>query len=473
MPLPGTASPLSAGRSEPSIPLQVNAGAPTRPFAALAGESSATIQPQLPRPEALREALSCKRRGNSLHRARLFNLAIGEYREGLRLDPGSVSLHYDLAITYKRNHQDDLFFQYLKRTVALDPTDPYARSLLVKEYLNQKDFSAAWRENAALLSQCPIDDTARRNDGFLRFQMLRQVNPAVADAAFNAQSRQTLTQAQAILRRYLEQNNANRDNQFLLEDLDQVAVSFPLDYSAADAQHEIEYNQHRRIVMKPDMVFADPRVLAFFLLHQLTHVSDPTNRPTTDLESYRKSVDFWLKSRTEPGASPVLDRKIEFYVEWATLDPKKVDERKKEFYLVELPLLNERDSDPSAAASRSLSLTNGVITTGLDKYLDERVERFNPKFQRHLETAKTNLMTLVLGGDNAPKPGVSPEEGTCLKNWQRLFVDAMDNFPATTFQVGMGMLGLTEFCLFLEYRLSSLALLNRVTELIKLISPVK
>lgn len=219
-----------------------------------------------------------------------FERAIELYEKALEINPKNTSVYVPLAKTYKYNNDFKNAIKYFEKALSVEPNDIENRTLLGECYKNNGQYSKAKLQFEQVLGQRPNYDFAKRNLLETENYLLALVDPIKAREEKQQAAQQNLNQAVKLACSFFPKK--------FFKDMQDITVSFNKTASMAGRTNIAQYEHNKReITIMDDFVYANPVLVATYIVHENIHAKD--NDPYTSIreeqDAYKAQCEFWLK----------------------------------------------------------------------------------------------------------------------------------------------------------------------------------
>ena len=251
-----------------------------------------------------------------------FERAIELYEKALEINPNNSSVFVPLAKTYKFNNDFKNAIKYFEKALAIEPDGVENRTLLGECYKNNGQYSKAKLQFEQVLGQRPNYDFARRNLLETENYLLALVDPVRAHAEKQAAAQSNLNQAVKLACSFFPKK--------YFKNMQDIVVSFNKTASMGGRANIAQYEHNKReITVMDDYVYANPTLVASYIVHENIHAKD--NDPYTSIreeqDAYRKQCEFWLKH-----GQGIEDPEMDFVVGLYKKSAEDLDRRVAEVY---------------------------------------------------------------------------------------------------------------------------------------------
>jgi len=271
-----------------------------------------------------------------------FDTAISFYNQYLCKNPDDADTNLNIAKAYTYKEQYALAIPHLEKYLKFNNSDIEHITMLGECYKKTGMYSKAIEYfNKALVIE-PNYDYAKRNILDTENLKLAQVNPEKArqeryDAAID-----NLTQAIKIAKNYLPNGYTN--------DMKDVTVSFDKTAKMGGRSNIAQYeNRKRKISVTDDYVYADPKLVGAYLIHEFVHGkdNDPYISVREEQDAYRVQAQYWLKH-----AKNICDPEMNYVADLYKESAKALDERVEEIYKLRDPYISETSYNHPPSANK-------------------------------------------------------------------------------------------------------------------------
>lgn len=307
LPLPPPPTPVSDSFQRSPVRPQPSpqAGLPPSSVVTLTQQQQALLN-QFPLPQLDQQtykqlqAETFKDKGNKLFVLGYYDQAIAEYLKALYTDPSYTDAYYNLGRIYMVQDDPRRAGEAFRRLLQLTPDDLEVRNLLAKQYAEQGKYPDALQQYQIALAYEPTFDPALRNEAYLRQQMLAITQPQLAQEQFIQHAASALEEAKVLVKEFFTAKN--RD-----DILDLMKAGLPYQFVPTEqrklnsnmAEFDFTVGGKGLIRISPELAYAQPNVLAAYLVHELIHAADqdPLSSIMEEQNAYRAQAEFWGQYR--------------------------------------------------------------------------------------------------------------------------------------------------------------------------------
>ncbi len=301
----------------------LNSITPNRVGAAVPFGLSSSSQPSDVSFNSRKKAESLKEEGNTYAQKGEKDKAIGYYIQSINQDNSYLPPYYNLAKIYYEKGDNQNAIKYYQQILQRDPSSTEAMVNLGVVYKDVGDYkNAKTLLNQALIIN-PKDDFAKRNLFESNNLELALTNPSLAMLQKSFQQEKNIRDALSFARQY-----------FPPEIMNQVgSVNFMFDKTAlmgGDANIAQYTNASKQITVTDKYVWASPRIIAAYLVHEIIHAKDKDSYTsvTEEQDAYREAAKFWLKF-----SDGIQDPEMDFIKKLYLENPKLLDNKVEEVYI--------------------------------------------------------------------------------------------------------------------------------------------
>ena len=266
-----------------------------------------------------------KERGNEYYLLRHYDLAISEYLKSLYADPAYTDSYYNLGKIYTITGDNRRAIEAYRRLLIIKPEDYETRVLLAQRYADNQQYNAALEQYETVLNQKPNFDPASRNRQYLLNKLQAIEQPELAGQIFNQKAQQTLGQAKSLVKAYYQQHH-QRESIKLLEKLSfQFSPTEARQSGNNMAEYDNKFGQYGIIRIRPELAYANHRVLGAYIIHEMIHAldQDPLSSVIEEQDAYRKQAQFWIQQKGQV-EDPNLDLASDLYTKSVDLLDQEV-----------------------------------------------------------------------------------------------------------------------------------------------------
>lgn len=281
------------------------------------------------------EAEKIKLIGNKYLCQKNYNEAIRSYQQALTWDPTYTDAIFNMAKVYKTTGDYDSAIACFNNLLSIDPKDNEARTLLGELYEITGSIDKAMEEYRTILNYEPKYDFARRNLLNLYIKKLALTDPVRAKNIKQHKSAENLKLAMDLINQYASPTVINN-----LQGLE-IVFGDTEEVNGYDNLAQYEHN-NKRILINDKLKFADPGVIATYIVHEAVHAGDrdPVTSIREEQDAFREMTKFWMDVNNG-NIDPDLTLALTLYLE----SPQKLDAKVEEVYLRRDP--NTRMTSPN------------------------------------------------------------------------------------------------------------------------------
>lgn len=269
------------------------------------------------------EAEKLKLAGNKYLSQKNYNEAIKSYQQSLIWDPTYTDSIFNMAKVYKTTGDYDAAIACFNNLLTIDPKDFEARTFLGELYENTGSIDKAMQEYRIILNYEPKYDFARRNLLNLYIKKLALSDPERAKNIKKEQSDQNLKSAMNLIYQNASPTIVNN-----LQGLE-IVFGNTEEVNGYDNLAQYEHN-NKRILINDKLSFADPGVIATYIVHEAVHAGDRDSITSIreEQDAFREMTKFWMNVNNG-NIDPDLTLALTLYLE----NPQKLDAKVEEVYL--------------------------------------------------------------------------------------------------------------------------------------------
>lgn len=344
---------LQKGNNLTSIQLKINTN--TKPT--YQNKSFKALIPQ--------NAINYKEQGNEYLKTNNFDKAIECYNKALSISPEYADAYFNLGKAYKYKKDYPSACQAFEKAKKLAPNDTEIIILLGETYKQNGQYTLAIKNFEKALEIDKTSDYANRNLEETKNVQYSIFNPKAALEQKKAQAQKNLNDAISIAKNYLPKG--------YMKDLADVCVVFDTTNEMGGRSNIAQYeHSKRKITVTGDYIWANPRIVSAYLVHEFVHAKD--NDPYTSIheeqDAYEEAAKFWLAKHPTDTKTPVKDPEMDYVGELYTKSAKTLKARVAEIYKLRDPDINETSPNhpPKNISVSATTLEKDIEAESLKSY---------------------------------------------------------------------------------------------------------
>jgi tetratricopeptide (TPR) repeat protein len=317
------------------------------------------------------KAQQLKHQGNEHRLQGNYKKAIEFYKQSLELNPNYTDVLYNLGRTYRDNGQVDQAIKTFKKLLEIDPTDYESRTLLGEFFEDAGSIDAAMGEYQKVLQVEPNYDYARRNLYSAYVKKIAITDPQRADQIVQKTANENLQKALLLI-----QQQGDPQTTVNLQDL---IIGFGSTEQVNKYENLAQYeHSNRRILISNKLVFADPAVIATYLVHEAVHAGDKDAITSIREEqtAFRKMTEFWIKTN-----NGLIDPDLTLAMNLYRQSPQLLDAKVEDLYTQRDPNIRKTSPNHGEPPLRPTIIDN--IYNGLRAFLPADGLHTNPAYLRN------------------------------------------------------------------------------------------
>ena len=244
------------------------------------------------------------------------------------------------------------------------PKDVETITLLGETYKQSGYYGLAIKNFEESLNLDKSSDYAKRNLEETKNISCSIYNPHLAIAQKKAQAQKNLDEAIAIAKNYLPKG--------YMKDLADVCVVFDTTNEMGGRSNIAQYEHaKRKITVTGDYIWANPRIVSAYLVHEFVHAKD--NDPYTSIreeqDAYEEAAKFWLTKHPTDSNTPVKDPEMDYVGALYSQSPQALKDRVAEIYKLRDPKISKTSpKHPPRSTAAATSLDEGIEAEPLISY---------------------------------------------------------------------------------------------------------
>lgn len=310
------------------------------------------------------KAIAYKEQGNEYLKENNFDKAIECYNNAIKDSPEYSDAYFNLGKVYKLKKSYPLAIKALEKAKQLMPKDIETITLLGETYKQSGYYGLAIKNFEEALAIDATSDYAKRNLEETKNISYFVSNPRVAMEQKKAQAKKNLDDAIAIAKNYLPKG--------YMKDLADVSVVFDTTNEMGGRSNIAQYEHaKRKITVTGDYIWANPRIVSAYLVHEFVHAkdNDPYTSITEEQDAYEAAAKFWLAKHPTDTVLPVKDPEMDYVGELYSQSPQALKDRVAEIYKLRDPRISKTSPNhPPRSTSAATSLDEGIEAEPLISY---------------------------------------------------------------------------------------------------------
>lgn len=305
-----------------------------------------------------------KEQGNEFLKQNELDKAIECYLRAIAIDPNFADAYFNLGKAYNLKKQYKEAAQALEKAKELNPNDIETIIVLGESYKHSGQYNFAIRNFETALQKDNTSDYAKRNLEETKNLYLAVFNPKTALEAKKAQAQKNLNDAISIAKNYLPKG--------YLKDMSDLAIAFDTTNEMGGRSNIAQYEHaKRKITITGDYIWANPRIVGAYLVHEFVHAkdNDPYTSITEEQDAYEEAAKFWTSKLPTDTQPPVKDPEMDYVAELYLISPQKLKDRVAEIYTLRDPQIAKTSPNhPPQKIAASSSLSDDINAQSLRKY---------------------------------------------------------------------------------------------------------
>lgn len=270
----------------------------------------------------LDDAKVYKEQGYKFLQVRQFDRAIAAYKKALEQNPNYAEAYYELGKTYEQMGDYSNAIFALNKQLHIDPNNFDGLALLAETYKKNGQFALATKTLEKALNLNYNNDFIKRNLEEVKNYALASSNLMGSYNLKKDQAEKNLREAILIAKEHMSKAS--------LKKLSDINIKFDETAKMSGVPNLAQYeHKARTITITKDFIYADPKLIAAYLLHEFVHAED--NDPYTSIQeeqdAYRVQAQYWIKNSKE-----VKDPEMDYVAELYSKGKIELDDRVAEIY---------------------------------------------------------------------------------------------------------------------------------------------
>ena len=282
------------------------------------------------------KAVKYKEQGNEYLKVNNFDKAIECYNNAIKESPNYADAYFNLGKAYKYKKNYPLAIDALEKTKKINPKDTETIILLGETYKQSGYYALAIKNFEEALTIDPSSDYAKRNLEETKNLKYAIYNPLGAIEQKKQQAQKNLNEAISIAKNYLPKG--------YMKDLADVSVVFDTTNEMGGRSNIAQYeHSKRKITVTGDYIWANPRIVSAYLVHEFVHAkdNDPYTSITEEQDAYEEAAKFWLAKHPTDTLPLVKDPEMDYVGELYTKSPQDLKDRVAEIYKLRDPRISK------------------------------------------------------------------------------------------------------------------------------------
>lgn len=310
-------------------------------------------------------AIQQKEKGNDYLKINDFDKAISCYNKAIELSPEYADAYFNLGKAYKLQKNYPAAIKALEQAKKYSPKDIEIITVLGESYKQNGQYILAIKNFEEALSIDNTSDYAKRNLEETKNINYSIFNPQAAMAQKKAQAQKNLNDAITIAKNYLPKG--------YMKDLADVCVVFDTTNEMGGRSNIAQYEHaKRKITVTGDYIWANPRLVGAYLVHEFVHAkdNDPYTSITEEQDAYEEAAKFWLKRHPTDTNPPIKDPEMDYVGELYNASPQQLKDRVAEIYKLRDPdiRLTSPNHPPQSKINATTMLENDIEAESLRSY---------------------------------------------------------------------------------------------------------
>ncbi len=304
------------------------------------------------------QSVLLKEQGNDYLKVNNFDKAIECYNKAINLSPDYADAYFNLGKAFKLKKDYPSAIIALEKAKKLSPKDTETITILGETYKQNGQYSLAIKNFEEALTIDQTSDYAKRNLEETKNIAYSIFSPQAAREQKKAQAQKNLNEAISIAKNYLPKG--------YMKDLADVCVVFDTTNEMGGRSNIAQYeHSKRKITVTGDYIWANPRIVSAYLVHEFVHAkdNDPYTSITEEQDAYEAAAKFWLAKHPTDTQPPVKDPEMDYVGELYTAAPQQLKDRVEEIYKL-------RDPDISKTSPNHPPKSKSISATMLEKDIE-------------------------------------------------------------------------------------------------------
>lgn len=310
-------------------------------------------------------AINYKEQGNEYLKNNDFDKAIDCYNRAISIAPEYTDAYFNLGKAYKFKKDFPSAINALEQAKKTAPKDTEIITLLGEVYKQNGQYPQAIKNFEEALIIDNTSDYAKRNLAETKNIAYSIFSPQAALAQKKEQAQKNLNDAISIAKNYLPKG--------YMKDLSDVCVVFDTTNEMGGRSNIAQYeHSKRKITVTGDYIWANPRIVSAYLVHEFVHAkdNDPYTSITEEQDAYEAAAKFWLAKHPTDTLPPAKDPEMDYVGELYASSPQKLKDRVAEIYKLRDPDISPTSPNhpPKSKLSAKTLLEKDIEAESLRAY---------------------------------------------------------------------------------------------------------
>jgi len=305
-----------------------------------------------------------KEQGNEYLKINNLDKAVECYKQALKINPEFADAYFNLGKALKLQKKYPEAIQALEQAKKLNLSDTETITVLGETYKQNGQYSLAIQNFDEAIKLDESSDYAKRNLEETKNLSYAIYNPQSALTQKKEQAHKNLNDAIALAKNYLPSG--------YMKDLADVSIAFDTTNEMGGRTNIAQYEHaKRKITVTGDYIWANPRIVSAYLVHEFVHAkdNDPYTSITEEQDAYEQAAKFWTSKLPTDTVPPVKDPEMDYVAELYNASPQRLKDRVAEIYKLRDPqIANTSPNHPPRTAAASTSLAEDINAQPLKHY---------------------------------------------------------------------------------------------------------
>lgn len=305
-----------------------------------------------------------KEQGNEFLKYNDLDKAIECYKHAIELNPQFADAYFNLGKAYKFKKDYTAAIHAFEQAKKFNPNDYETITVLGETYKQNGLYQKALQNFNEAIQKDSSSDYAKRNLEETKNLQFAIFNPQSAMLQKKEYAKKNLNDAIALARNYLPTD--------YLKDLSDVTIAFDTTSEMGGRANIAQYEHaKRKITVTGDYVWANPRIVSAYLVHEFVHAKD--NDPYTSIaeeqDAYEQAAKFWISKLPNDSVPPVKDPEMDYVGELYSESPMRLKSRVAEIYKLRDPhIAATSPNHPPMQNAAATSLSKDINAQSLKSY---------------------------------------------------------------------------------------------------------
>lgn len=305
-----------------------------------------------------------KEQGNEFLKYNELDKAIDCYKQAISLNPEFADAYFNLGKAFKFKKEYPEAIKSLEQAKKFNPNDAETITVLGETYKQNGQYTQAIKNFEQALLVDSASDYAKRNLEETRNLHYAIFNPKSALMQKKEQAQKNFNDAITLAKNYLPAD--------YMKDMSDVLITFDTTNEMGGRSNIAQYEHaKRKITVTGDYIWANPRIVSAYLVHEFVHAkdNDPYTSITEEQDAYEQAAKFWTSKLPTDTIPPVKDPEMDYVGELYTTSPQRLKDRVAEIYKLRDPqIATTSPNHPPGQIAASTGLSEDINAQHLKHY---------------------------------------------------------------------------------------------------------